>query len=96
MDPVQNRPPLRGKLSADRGAKVRASNLLAGDTVAQLWFEEADKHVWHLMTRKADRMDYHAACGWHLAPHTGRIWPQKPSENGPDEETRCRTCIGEE
>ena len=63
--------------------------------MGQLWFEESDKHVWHLMTRKIGPMQYHAACGWHLTPYRGRIWAQKASEPGPPPDTRCRTCIGE-
>lgn len=61
-----------------------------------LWFEESDKQVWHLMTRRVAPLDYHAACGWHLAPYTGRVWPQKDHELGPPESERCRSCVGKE
>jgi hypothetical protein len=61
-----------------------------------LWFEESDKQVWHLMTRRAGPLDYHAACGWHLAPYSGRVWPQKDDEPGPTEDERCRSCVGKE
>ena len=60
-----------------------------------LWFEEFDKRVWHLMTRRAPLV-YHAACGWNLVPYTGRVWPQKGHEPGPPEPERCRTCVGKE
>lgn len=59
-----------------------------------LWFEEPDKKVWQLMTRKAP-LDYRAACSWHLTPVTGRVWPQKGREPGPPEEQRCRSCVGD-
>lgn len=49
------------------------ASIFRGGTVAQLWFEEADKQVWHLMTREGPTK-YHAACGWQLTPHRGRIW----------------------
>ncbi len=39
------------------------------------------------------RGNYHAACGWHLTPFTGRIWTQKESESGPPESSRCRSCV---
>lgn len=64
--------------------------------MAQLWFEEADKHVWHLMTSKTGPMEYHAGCGWYLTPYTGRIWFQKAHELGPTDETRCHTCVGDQ
>jgi hypothetical protein len=64
--------------------------------MATLWFEEVDKQVWHRMSRREGPRSYHAACGWTLSPVTGRIWPQKPGEDGPDEETRCRACIGKD
>lgn len=60
----------------------------------RLWFEESDKTVWHLMTRKDGPMNYHAACGWHLSPFTGRIWPRKASEKGPPDARQCRSCVG--
>lgn len=86
LNPVER----RGTLTAPVGAPG-----IAGEVMGQLWFEEADKRVWHLMTRRTGPMDYHAACGWHLTPHTGRVWPQKPLEDGPARERRCRTCVGE-
>jgi hypothetical protein len=61
-----------------------------------LWFEESEKKVWHLMTHKAGPLDYRAACGWHLAPYNGRVWPQKDHEPGPVEDERCRPCVGKE
>ena len=61
-----------------------------------LWFEEADKPVWHRMTQKLGPLDYKAVCGWHLAPFHGRIWPQKRYEPGPAERERCRSCVGVE
>lgn len=65
-------------------------------TIMALWFEESDKQVWHLMTRRAAPLDYHAACGSHLTPVTGRVWSQKAHEPGPAEPDRCRTCVGKE
>ena len=64
--------------------------------MATLWFEESDKSVWHRMTTKIGPLDYRAACGWYLTPYPGRIWYQKPGEEGPPEGVRCRTCVGEE
>lgn len=61
-----------------------------------LWFEESDKRVWHRMTKREGHMNYHAVCGWHLSPVTGRIWPQKAGDPGPPEADRCRTCVGKE
>lgn len=67
---------------------------LRGKTKAmRLWLEESDKQVWHRITRKEGRMHHHAACGWHLSPFTGRIWPQKASEPGPPEAPHCRSCV---
>ncbi len=62
--------------------------------MGRLWFEEADKQVWHLMTRREGGRSFHAACGWTLDPVSGRVWPQKPTEEGPAERDRCRTCVG--
>lgn len=39
-------------------------------------------------------MEYHAACGWHLTPYRGRIWPEKRIDEGPPEADRCHTCVG--
>lgn len=64
--------------------------------MSQLWFEESDKRVWHLMTKKPGPMNYRAACGWHLVPYTGRVWPQKAHEPGPPDLERCRSCVGRE
>ena len=64
--------------------------------MAKMWFEEPDKQVWHLMTKRTGRAAFRAACGWTLSPVSGRIWPQKIGEDGPSEETRCRTCVGRE
>ena len=62
--------------------------------MSKLWFEESDKQVWHLMTERIGRGSFRAACCWTLSPVSGRIWPQKPGEDGPAEETQCRSCIG--
>ena len=44
------------------------------DRMGALWFEEADKQVWHLMTRrKGERSSYHTAWGWTLSPLAGRM-----------------------
>ena len=64
--------------------------------MSKLWFEESDKQVWHLMTERIARGSFRAACGWTLSPVTGRIWPQKPGEDGPDEAMRCHNCVGKE
>ena len=64
--------------------------------MAQLWIEEADKAVWHLITYRERARSFRAACGWTLDPVRGRIWPQKPGEDGPAQEARCYTCVGYE
>jgi hypothetical protein len=58
----------------------------------QLWIEEEDQSVWHRATRSRGSQ-FVVVCGWKLAPHLGRLWPQKAKEVGPALEQRCRTCV---
>jgi hypothetical protein len=60
----------------------------------QLWIEERDKAVWHLATRRSDRLMFRVVCGWQMTPVDKRVYPQKPSEPGPPEPQRCHSCVG--
>lgn len=58
----------------------------------RLWIEEADKKVWHIVTRRIDARRYDVACGWEMGPRLRMVWPQKPAEAGPAHGERCHSC----
>ena len=60
---------------------------------ATIWIEEADKAVWHRMTRREGRTTYRAVCGWELSVIAGRIWPVKAGELSPPDGERCHDCV---
>jgi hypothetical protein len=59
----------------------------------QLWIEEHDKAVWHLVTERTKPRLFAVACGWQMTPLDTSIYPQKPGEPGPPEPLRCRSCV---
>ena len=61
----------------------------------QLWIEEHDKAVWHLVTERVMPRSFRVMCGWRMTPADTRIYPAKPGEPGPSAESRCRSCVSE-
>ena len=61
----------------------------------QLWIEEHDKAVWHLVTERVTPRSYRFVCGWRMTPTDKRIYPRKPQDPGPPAEVRCRSCLWE-
>ena len=59
----------------------------------QLWIEERDKAVWHLVTDRHSARRYQVACGWEMTENDSRIYPKKPDEPGPPKPQRCHSCV---